>query len=480
MNYDVVIKNGRIISSGTDFIGDVAIIGEQIATLGKNFSGTKEIDATGKYVIPGAIDGHVHMRTERPSWRYDETFATGSVAAAFGGTTTMIDQVQAEYGRTLNEELDTRLSTAHAQTAIDYTFHMNIREPIPERIDEIPSIFDRGITSFKWFMAIEGWCVPDDFLLRGMYEVAAHGGLSIVHAENQGTIQELIRRIKVEGRNEAKWFNSSYPATTEGAAATLALAMAELAGGRILIFHVSCNEVVEAIRSAKARGVKAYGELGLAWALFTDDIYRGDPVSALPFLLTPPLRDADHKKSLWNGLADGTLDIVSTDHAIMKLAPEAKALELAASFGIHLTENDLRDPKWMGTDDIRRLPMLAPGGVEVRLPIMFSHGVSEGWIDIWRWVDVCCAKPAKVFDLVKKGHLLPGYDADIVIFDPNKEVTYSAKNLHSNTDYSVYEGMKIRGAVDKTISRGRIVVDGDQFLGDLDHGKFIPRAIPPK
>jgi dihydropyrimidinase len=478
MGYDLVIKNGRIVTSGSDFVGDLAVTGEKIATVGQDLSGEREIDATGMLVVPGAIDGHVHIQTERPMWSYDETFATGSVAAAFGGTTTMIDQVQVEPGHTLNEDLDKRLETAHGQTAIDYTFHLNIREPDPVRLEEIPSIFERGITSFKWFMAIEGWKVPTDFLLRGMYEVAAYGGLSVIHTETQGVINEMKRRVKAEGRTQVKSFPSMYPAPTEGAAAELALALAEISGSRALIFHVTCSQVVDALRRARDRGVDASGELGLGWALFTDEIYEGDPVAALPFLLTPPIRDASHQRDLWKALAEGTLNVIGTDHTAMWMQPEDEALEFVwENFCLRPEIPDNDDSVPTDAEGNRLLPMLPPGGAEVRLPMMYTHGVREGRISLHQWVDVCCANPAKIYDLDGKGHLLPGYDADVVIFDPEREVTVSVDDLHSNTDYSVFEGMTMRGAVVKTISRGQVIVDGDEFVGDQAHGRFVRRSV---
>ena len=480
MAHDLVLKNGRIISPGLDFVGDLGIVGERIAGIGQGLSGRTEIDVSGKFVIPGGVDGHVHMRTERPSFRYDELFSTGSVAAAFGGTTTMIDQVQAQYGLTLNEELDTRLGLARGQTAIDYAFHMNIREPIEERLAEIPSIVDRGIPSFKWFMSPDGWQVPDDFLLRGMHEVARLGGLSIVHAENDAAIKESMRRAKQEGRTGLRDFASRFPSGIEGATAALVAAMAEVAGGRVLIFHVTSREAVEALRAAKARGVSAYGELALVWATHTDEVMSGDPVAAMSFLLAPPLRDATHNQALWTGLQDGGLDIVGTDHALIRPVPEARALEVAAYFGLDLTfpapdENSLYDP-----DGNRLIPMLAPGGVEVRLPLMYTLGVLQGRISIQRWIEVCCSGPAELFDLPTKGRLEPGRDADVVVFDPDKTLTYTAANLHSNSNYSVWEGWTTTGAVATTISRGQIIVDNDEFLGRQDHGRFVHRtAVRP-
>lgn len=477
MTFDLVIKNGRVLTGQGEFIGDVAITGETIAALGTGLSGRTEVDATGKLVIPGAIDGHVHIRTERPSFCYDETFVTGSLAAAFGGTTTIIDQIQVDPGLTLGGALTKRLVEAEGNSCVDFAFHMNIREESQERLDEIPAIMDRGITSFKWFMAIPGWGISDEFLMRGMFETADRGALSVIHAENRGVLAAMRRRSATQNEHSLARFIENYPAATEAAAIELAMAMTEVSGGRTLIFHNTCSQGVAAIRVAKARGVKAFGEVCLAYLSHTDEIYRGDPVAALPFLVTPPIRDAGHQAALWGGLARGDLDIVSTDHTAMRLVPEAQALEQAAYFGLkievpHADERTMRD-----SAGNRLMPLLPPGGVETRLSLIHSLGVVGGHMDVQRWVEVCCTNPAKLFDLKTKGFLLPGYDADIVIFDPKAEHTYCVGNMHSNTDYSVWDGWKSKGKVDKTYSRGRLLVDGDRFVGKPDHGNYLKRIV---
>ena len=477
MTYELVIRNGRVLDVAGAFVGDVAVNGEKIAALGTDLAGAKELDASGKLVVPGAIDGHVHMRTEREAFCYDDTFATGSIAAAFGGTTTMIDQVQAEPGRTLSEELETRLSLAEGSSSIDFAFHMNIREATADRLAEIPEIVRRGITSFKWFMAIPGWRVPDDFLLRGMFEVADFGGLSIVHAENQGVILEMRRRAAAEGRRDIAEFTRNYPPEAEAAAIQLAMAMTETTRGRTLVFHNTCTEGVAAIRAAKARGVRAFGEAGLAWLTHTDDVYQGNQVAALPFLLTPPVRHAGHQDALWQGLARGDLDIASTDHAAVRMVPEEKAREIAEYFGHGVKAPPADDRTPYDAQGNRLMPVLPPGGVETRFALLYSEGVCRGRLSPERWVEVCCAGPARIFDLTRKGRLLPGYDADLVIFDPEATHTYSTAGLHSNTDYSVWDGWQVRGKVEKTFSRGRLIVDGDRFLGTPDHGTFIYREV---
>ena len=482
MTYDLVVANGRVLTGGGEFIGDVAVADGRVVALGTRLCGTAgaenaaRIDATGKLVLPGAIDGHVHMRTERPQFAYDDTFATGSIAAAFGGTTTIIDQVQAEYGRTLADELDTRLALAEGQCAVDFAFHMNIREPDPERLAEIPVIVGRGVSSFKWFMAIPGWAVPDEFLQRGMFDVAAHGALSIVHGENLGVIRELRRRAASAGDRDLRRFVQGYPAASEGAAIALALSMAETADGRCLVFHNTCAEGVAAIRAAKDRGVRAFGEAGLAWLTHDDEIYQGDQVAALPFLLTPPIRSAAHRAALWRGLARGDLDIVSTDHAAMRMVPEDAAREVAAHFGLDVDAPPAGPNTPYDASGRRLMPVLPPGGVEVRLPLVYSEGVDQGRLSLRRWIEVCCTEPADLFDLPCKGRLLPGCDADIVIFDPNAKVTYATAGLHSNTDHQVWDGWTCQGRIEKVFSRGRMIVDGDRFLGAPDHGRYLSRT----
>ena len=477
MTFDLVIRNGHVLTGQGEFTGDVAIAGEKIAALGAGLAGKREVNATGKLVIPGAIDGHVHMRTERPSFCYDETFATGSLAAAFGGTTTIIDQIQVEPGMPLGAALDRRIPEAEGLSCVDFAFHMNIREETQERLDEIPVIVDRGITSFKWFMAIPGWGVTDEFMMRGMWETADRGALSVIHAENAGVLAAMRLRSAARGEHSLARFTDNYPAPSEAAAIELAMAMTEVTGGRTLIFHNTCAQGVAAIRAAKARGVAAYGEVCLAYLTHTEEIYRDDPIAALPFLVTPPIRDAVHQRALWSGLARGDLDIVSTDHTAMRLVPEERALEQAAYFGLKIDVPPADDTTLRDAAGNRLMPLLPPGGIETRLSLMHSLGVVGGRLNLHRWVEVCCTAPARLFDLDTKGYLLPGYDADIVIFDPAAEHVYSVGGMHSNTDYSVWEGWRSTGKVEKTFSRGRLIVDGDRFLGGADHGRYLHRKV---
>ncbi len=478
MTHDLVISGGRVVTGAGCFDGDVAVQDGRIVALGRGLEGRERVEVAGRLVLPGAVDGHVHMRTERDSFCYDDTFATGSIAAAFGGTTTIIDQIQAEPDRTLAQEFDTRMALAEGQCAVDFAFHMNIRSSDPARLAEIPEIVSRGIPSFKWFMAIPGWVVPDETLLRGMIEVAACGGLNIVHAENMGAIKALRQRKAEAGDRDMRRFPSAYPAATESAACELALGMAEAADSRILLFHQTCAEGVSAIRRAKERGVAAFGEAGLAWLTHDASIYEGHQVAALPFLLTPPVRGPEHQAALWRGLRLGDLDIVSTDHAAVRMVPEDAAREIAAGFGVDVEAgpegpDTPRDPQGR-----RLMPVLPPGNVETRFPLIHSEGVAKGRLSVKRWVEICCSAPADLFDLPQKGRLLPGCDADIVIFDPTAQVTYATEKLHSNTDYSVWDGWDCQGRIDMVFSRGRRIVDGEAYLGQADHGRYLTRTAP--
>lgn len=476
MEHDLVIANGHVVTGAGSFLGDVAVSDGRVAALGIGLRGRTMVEANGRYVLPGAIDGHVHMRTERESFCYDDTFATGSIAAAFGGTTTIIDQVQAEPQRSLQQELDTRMALAEGQCAVDFAFHMNIRSTDPARLAEIPRVVDCGISSFKWFMAIPGWAVPDETLQRGFFEVAALGGLNIVHAENLGAITELRRRKAAAADRDMRRFPSAYPAATEAAACALALGMAEAADSRILLFHQTCAEGVAALRAAKARGVRAHGEAGLAWLTHDATVYAGDQVAALPFLLTPPLRERHHQTALWDGLRLHDLDIVSTDHAAVRMVPEETARAIASAFGVDVVAGPEGPDTPRDSEGRRLMPVLPPGNVETRFPLVHSEGVVGGRLSLERWVEVCCSGPADIFDLPRKGRLLPGCDADIVVFDPAATVRYATGRLHSNTDYSVWDGWECTGRVDMVFSRGCRIVDGDSYLGSPDHGRFLHRS----
>ncbi len=447
---DLVIRGGTVVDRSGTYAADVGVVGERIACVGRGLRGRRELDAHGAYVLPGAIDGHVHIRTERRESVYDDTFATGSVAAAFGGVTTFIDQIQLEpgLGLTLRGGLERRLLEAEGQCVVDYSFHLNPREPRRDLLEEIPALAAAGYPSIKLFMAYEGYRLHDDALLVAMQQVARAGGLAIVHAENMDVIAELERQAAAEGRTGRHHLLEARPALMEGEATHRALAIARLAGCRVLVYHVTARDGVEELERARRAGATAYGEACLHYLLL-DASLVADPLVGSAFEISPPLREAHHRAALWDGLARGALDVVSTDHGPRRLVDRG---------------------------DGTRVPPPGTSGLEVRLPLMHEHGVRAGRLTLERWVDVCCTRPAEVFGLPTKGRVLPGYDADLVVFDPERTVTLAHAALHSNVDHATYEGMTVRGYPVATVCRGAVVVADGALEVEPGYGRPAPRG----
>lgn len=449
MTYDLVVKSGLLVTANASYVSDLAITGERIAAIGADLAGKREIDARGLYVLPGAIDGHVHLTdpTYPPySIPTADSFATASLAGAFGGVTTLIDFAQPAAGQSLIEALDRRQEDADGQTVIDYSLHLTLRDPDPARLAEVPAVFARGVPSFKFFMAYEGYRLDDVALFRAMEAVAARGGLVIVHAENFDIITELRRRLAAEAKAGPRWHVAACPSVTEGEAVHRALALARLAGARVLIYHQSCAEGVRELRLARERGQEVFGEVCIQYLVLTDEVYERGGFAVEALAVSPPLRDAAHQAALWQALADGALDIASTDHN-----PR------------HRQDNPPHHPP--GTSSI-----------ETRLALLHTFGVKSGRLTMNRWVDACCTRPAQVFGLCRKGRLAPNYDADIVLFDPAKQVTLSPQTLHSAIDFCTYDGMAVAGFPVVTISRGEVIVEDGKFVGRPGRGLFVERS----
>jgi dihydropyrimidinase len=448
--HDLVIRGGRVIGARGELTADVAVDGERIASVGLGLRGRREIDAGGLYVIPGAVDGHVHMRTERPVDVYDDTFETGTIAAAFGGVTAIVDQAQVEPGTPLLEGLRKRRREADGACVIDYGLHLNLREPSLDRVAEIPQAMAEGCPTVKLFMSYETYRLPDDILLRAMQRVAAEGGMAIVHAENGAIVAELTRELVESGRMSPETFPGISPPVMEGEAAHRALAIARLAGCPLLIFHLTTADSVAELRRARDAGQAAFGEALLHHLLLGDELYA-DPDLAPQFMGTPPLRPREHRDALWAALADGTIDVVSTDHGPRRRVADE-------------------------TGTLRHRP--GTSGVEVRLALMHSEGVVSGRIDLPRWVELCCTAPARLHGLTQKGRLAPGCDADIVLFDPAAEWTLTAAALHSDIDHATYQGLRVRGRPVATIARGEVVVADGELRAEPGRGRFVGREHP--
>jgi dihydropyrimidinase len=446
MTHDVVIKDGQLITAQDTFTADIGIAGERIATIGHGLSGRREIDARGLYVIPGAIDGHVHLTDPDYAPLYPpnaDSFAVGSRAGAFGGVTSFVDFAAPKAGRNLVDALERRRTQADGQVVTDYALNLTLRDTRPERLAELPAIFERGVTSIKMFMAYEGYALDDVTIFRAMEIVAARRGLAVLHAENFDVIKELRRRTPGTPVDPA-WHVATCPAVTEGEAVHRVIAFAKHTGARLLLYHQSCEEGVREIRLAKARGQPVYGEVCVAYLVYTSADYARTLERGYTILVGPPIREAHHQAALWQALADGTLDIVSSDHG-----PQ---------------------PRQPGH------PGRGVSSIEARLALVHHFGVRTGRLSLNRWVKVCCTNPAKIFDLPRKGQLLPGYDADLVLFDPDKTVRFTPQTLHSAIDYCSYDGVTVNGYPVVTLSRGEVIVQEGRFVGQPGRGRFLERG----
>ncbi|MBP6786077.1 MAG: dihydropyrimidinase [Candidatus Promineofilum sp.] len=452
--YDLVIKNGTVVTAEAVFAADVAVSGQTIAAVGQGLRGRRELDAAGKYVIPGGIDIHVHLQMPIGRFTSSDDFYHGTRAAAFGGTTAIVDFVETAPDETMLEALAARQGLAAEKVTIDYGLHMTIGPSDLAKLDQVAEARAAGCGSFKLYMAY-GLRLTDGELLRALEAIRDAGALAVVHAENWDVITTLIGRNLAAGRTTPHWHPRSRPAPLEGEAAGRVIDIAAWVGTSIHIFHVSCAAVVERISAAKARGLPVTGETCPQYLYLTQDVYdRPGVEGALP-VCSPPLRPAADRDALWQALASGALDLVSTDHCPFTRAEKAT-----------------------GQDDFSQIPGGVPS-IESRLALIYEGLVNRAGGDraaaLSRWVDICATTPARLLGFGGKGRLLPGYDADIVIFDPNAGYVISLDSLHETAGWTPYDGLKLPGRAVTTVSRGEIIADQGQWLGAAGRGQFIKR-----
>lgn len=455
MSYDLVIKNGTIVTAETTYRADIGIRGERIAAIGEDLSGTRELDAAGRLVIPGAVDVHVHFDLDLGSGIVSsDDYDSGSRAAAIGGTTTIIDFVHPEPGESMMEALGIKRAQADFKTVIDYALHMNISPAELPQLETLPAIVAAGITTFKLYMAYARH-LKDSELLQALDAIKAVGALPIVHAENWDVICALVERNLTGGHTTPYWHPRSRPALLEAEAAGRVIDLAAWLGTPLHILHVGAQAVVERIATARARGLQVYAETCPQYLLLTEDRYsRPDLEGALP-VCAPPLRTAADQAHLWRALARNDLQLISTDHCPLTKAHKAR-----------------------GLDDFSQIPGGVPS-LEARLALIYTYGVLAGHISANRWVDLCCTTPARLHHLYRKGHIAVGYDADLVIFDPEAEITLSTNTLHENVDWTPYEGLQLQGWPSATLSRGEIIAQNGECTADAGRGRFVARTLQP-
>jgi dihydropyrimidinase len=452
-----LIRDGRILTASQSYEGDVLVDGETIALVGRDLDagGVDEvIDAGGKIVAPGGVDVHTHLDTPAMGTVTADDFRTGHIAAAIGGTTTHIDFAIQEAGETLQQAVDNWSAKAEGKACIDYGFHVAITDLPDERIEELDTMVERGVTSFKLFMAYKGaWMVDDATIFKTLRRSGANNGLVMFHCENGDAIDILVNDAVAAGHTEPKWHGLTRPSALEGEATNRAIALGKVAGGNVYIVHVTCREAVEAIARARRERSGVYGETCIQYLILTEAVLSQPGFEGAKFVCSPPFRSQDHVDRLWEAIANDELQVVSTDHAPFRM-----------------------EQKELGKESFHLIPNGIPTA-EHRLTLLWEHGVRSGRITPNRWVELVSTNPAKIFGLYpKKGDIAPGCDADLVIFDPDAEHVISAENHHMNCDYSVFEGMQASGAPETVLLRGEVIVEKGSFTSSREgRGRFVAR-----
>jgi dihydropyrimidinase len=455
-----LIRNGTVLTDAGRAAADVCVEHGVVARIGPHLplQADRVIDASGLLVMPGGIDAHTHLDMPAGDITSTDDFETGTIAAAHGGTTAIIDFATPEPGESLLAALDTWKTKAAAKAVVDYGFHMVLRDFGARTAAEVDRLAgSEGVTSFKMFMAYPGRLMADDgAIFAAMRHARDRGGLVMVHAENGGAIEVLVSEALRRGDTAPRFHALTRPPRAEAEATSRAVALAEMAGAPVFVVHLSCAEALEAVRQGRARGVAVVAETCPQYLCLSDAEYGRGGFDAAKFVMSPPLRPAPHQEALWSGLAARDLQTVGTDHC---------------PFG-------LNDPphKQRGRDDFSKIPNGAPG-IETRLMLLWDAGVRAGRITPERFVEISAAAPAKVFGLwPRKGTIAEGSDADIVLWNPGRTVSLSASTHHMHVDYSLYEGRTVTGVPETVLSRGEIVIDRGVFVGRRGRGRFLARA----
>ena len=455
----VLIKGGEIITATGRYHADVYADADKIKTIGSDLDlpADEIVDAAGKYILPGAIDPHTHISMPFMGTSAQDDYQTGTIAAACGGVTTVVDFDLQQKGESLLEAIERKKSWAEGKTAVDYSLHPAVMDPRPEVIDEVKqAILEYGTPSFKIFMVYD-FRVDDATMIKLLEETKRYGGLVQVHAENVYIIQHMNEVLAKEGKLSPYYHAVSRPNIAEEEAIARAAKMVELTGSRIYIVHLSSKEGLFKVKEARDRGIDVFAETCPQYLLLNEDRYREPGFNGAKYVMSPPLRTEESSRALWVGLQGDDLQVVSTDHCPF----------------------DFKGKKDMfGTDDYKKIPNGAPG-IETLLMLMHSEGVVKERISLERMVDVLSTGTARMFGLKNKGEIAVGKDADIVVFDPNQKFTITQPKLHMNVDYTPYEGMEMTGMPHIVYSRGKRVAewrdDHVEFVGEIGRGRFVKR-----
>ena len=456
----ILIKNGRIVTAAESYIADIYMEGEQIIAIGKklDYTADKVIDAKDKLVFPGGIDPHVHLDMPFMGTYSSDDYETGTRAALHGGTTMVIDFILQTQGDTLKNALKTWQQKSVGKAVSDYSYHMAVTDFNDEVAKEVVEMIeDEGISSFKTFMAYKGALMIDDGqMVQLMKVVKKHGGLVTVHATNGDMIDALIAKNISKENTSPLYHYLSQPEVTESEASARFTDMLQYTDCPGYIVHMTCEGALNAVRIATQRNQKVFVETCTQYLLLDASLYENDFEGA-KWVMSPPLREKKDQQALWSGINQGLIQVVGTDHCPF-----------------------MWDQKLMGKDDFSKIPNGHPG-IEHRMELLFSEGVKKGKISLTKFVEISATNAAKIFGMYpRKGTIAIGSDADIVVFDPNKEHTISVKTHHMNCDYSGYEGRKVTGKTETVILRGEIAIENKTCLLNPGFGKFIKRGKTSK
>src|SRR5499427_542415 len=454
----VLIKGGRIVTAADDYIADVYVEDETVSLIGESLdlSADKVIDASGKYVLPGLVDPHTHLDMPFGGTVTIDDVQSGQTAAAFGGTTCHVDFIIQPQGSTFADAIEEWRAKANGKQVIDMGYHMAVTD-LREggSLEELASLPDEGVTSYKLFMAYKGaLMVDDETLFRTMQVAAETGALVMVHAENGDAIDVLVKDALAAGHTEPWYHALTRPPETEGEATNRAIQLARVAGSPLYVVHVSCRESVDPIARARDAGWNIHGETCTQY-LFVDYTFLERPdFEGAKYVYTPPPRAKENQDVLWNAVRTDVLSAISTDHCAFKWDGQ----------------------KTLGRDDFSKIPNGGPG-IENRLHMIHEFGARHGRISLNRMVELLATNPAKLFGLYpRKGTIAVGSDADIVVFDPEKKVRIDAADQHSRTDYNLYEGTEVTGSPEVVLLRGQVLVEGDELVAKPGVGRFVSRA----
>jgi len=458
LGMSLLLRNGTVVLADKTFAADVLIEGEFVSEVRAGIpenAAERVIDASGMLLLPGGIDVHTHMDMPFGGTTSSDDFLTGTRAAAFGGTTTIVDFAIQARGTRMRDALDTWWGKAEGKACIDYGLHMIVTDLGTSGLEDMDDLVREGVASFKLFMAYPNVLMVDDgTIFKALSQTSKNGALVCMHAENGGAIDVIVQRTLAEGKTAPIYHALSRPVTAEAEAVHRAIALAEMAHAPVYIVHLSSEAALNQVREARDRGLPAFAETCPHYLLLSIDEMDRPNFEGAKYVLTPPLREKENLPKLWDGLKHDHLQVVSTDHCPFCFA----------------------DQKVLGKDDFTKIPNGGPG-VENRLQLIYHHGVNQGKLSLNRFVELVATSPARIFGMYpKKGTIAPGSDADIVIWDPEAELTIGVATHHMRVDYSMFEGFQVKGNTRQVISRGEVIVDGGKFLGKPGRGNYLRRA----